>query len=51
MPRMPRLEYSNAIYHICCSGRMVDEGCSMILVIAVDSLKVSSMRSTEVRGP
>ena len=50
MPRMPRLEYSNTIYHIVARG-MVDGGCSMTLDITIDSLKVSSMRSTEVRGP
>jgi hypothetical protein len=40
----------DAIYHTIARGK-VDGGCSMMLVIAIDSLKISWMRSTEVRGP
>jgi len=39
MPHMPRLEYSNAIYHIVARG-IVDGSCSMTPGITIDSLKV-----------
>lgn len=54
MPRMRRVEYTNAIYHIVAQlllRGMVDGGGSMMLVITINSLKVSSMTSTEVGGP
>lgn len=47
---MPGLEYAHAIYPLLLGG-MGDGDWSMMLAITIDALKVSSMRSTEVRGP